>query len=498
MQNTFKTLLAACVFACGTLFAGNPLEPQKARVEKIGTEPVMTLVKNGEIGFEIVAGKTPSAQYAASIAAKQLGRVFGKQIPVLKAPTGKVPALLFGTVNPDIPDRDGFIIRTEGENVIIAGRDDPKGKPETISSGLSPEHGTVNAAFEFLERFAGIRFYFPGDIGTVAPKRTEWKLPAIDIYERPDWVHRDFYNDVYNGLGRAVTPEEFVYLRRSTMLIPSCHGLAFLGFPARFAKTHPEYFALKDDGTRFTGGIKGMSSSHGHLCFSSGIKDEIAKDAIAFLSGKPASSRGIVLNGKSYWSHSRYPAGVPYFDIMPNDSFYRCRCPECQKHFSQGPQATSNFIWNVFADIAGQVKASGVKGGVSTMAYEDYRMLPDLKIPENIEVKLALRGPWNENNPAALAKDMKVLDGWHRKLGRKVRLWVYPSKYAIDLPGIPYTAPRACASFCKRVAGKSGGAYFEAGSDRPAHNYLNFYVISRIAWNNGTDVESLLKGVPIN
>ena len=57
MQNTFKTLLAACVFACGTLFAGNPLEPQKARVEKIGTEPVITLVKNGETGFEIVAGK---------------------------------------------------------------------------------------------------------------------------------------------------------------------------------------------------------------------------------------------------------------------------------------------------------------------------------------------------------------------------------------------------------------------------------------------------------
>ena len=291
MKNSIYALLAACVFACGTLFAGNPLEPQKARVEKIGTEPIITLVRNGEIGFEIVTGKTPSAQYAASIAAKQLGRVFGKQISVLKTPTGKVPALLFGTVNPDIPDRDGFIIRTEGKNVIIAGRDDPKGKPETISSGLSPEHGTVNAAFEFLERFAGIRFYFPGDIGTVAPKRTEWKLPAIDIYEHPDWVHRDFYNDVYNGLGRAVTPEEFVYLRRSTMLIPSCHGLAFLGFPARFAETHPEYFALKDDGTRFTGGIKGMSSSHGHLCFSSGIKDEIAKDAIAFLSGKPASSR---------------------------------------------------------------------------------------------------------------------------------------------------------------------------------------------------------------
>ncbi len=493
MQKTFNALLAACVFACGTLFAGNPLEPQKARVEKIGTEPVMTLVKNGETGFEIVAGETPSARYAAGIAAKQLGRVFGKQIPILKAPTGKVPALLFGTVKPDIPDRDGFIIRTEGQNVIIAGRDDPKGKPETSGSGLSPEHGTVNAAFEFLERFAGIRFYFPGDIGTVAPKRTEWTLPQIDIYERPDWVHRDFYNDVYNGLGRSVTPEEMVYLRRSTMLIPSCHGLAFLGFPARFAKTHPEYFALKDDGTRFTDGIKGKSSSYGHLCFSSGIKDEIAKDAIAFLSGQPAASRGILLNGKSYWSPSRYPAGVPYFDIMPNDSFYRCRCAECRKHFSQGPKATSNFIWSFFIDIANQVKTSGVKGGVSTMAYEDYRLVPDQEIPENIEVKLALRGPWNENNPAVRAKDMEILDGWYRKLGRKLRLWVYPSKYAIDLPGIPYTAPRACASFCKRVAKQSGGGFFEAGSDRPAHNYLNFYVISKIAWNNGTDVESLLK-----
>ncbi len=489
----FYAVLTACMAGCGTLFAAGPLEPQKARIEKIGTESVMTLVKNGEIRFEIAAGNTPSARYAAAIASRQLGRVFGKSIPVLGMPSGKVPALLFGTVKPDIPDRDGFIIRTEGKNVIIAGRDDPKGNPEQTGSGLSPEHGTVNGALAFLERFAGVRFYFPGDIGTVAPKRTDWSLPAIDLYERPDWSQRDYYNDTYNGTGRSLTPEELVYLRRSTMLIPSCHGLAYLGFPERFSKTHPEYFALKDDGSRFICGGADNSGRYGHICLSSGIRNEIAADAIAFLSGKPASSRGIVLNGKSYWSPSRYPAGVPYFDIMPNDSFFRCRCAECQKHFSKGPQAASNFIWNAFSEIARKVRASGVKGGVSTMAYEDYRFVPDCDIPDNIEVKLALRGPWNENTPAARDADMKILDGWVKKLGRRVRLWTYPSKYSIDLPGIPYAAPRACASFCRRIASRTGGVFFEAGSERPAHNFLNFYVFSRMAWNNGTDIDRLLK-----
>ena len=117
------------------------------------------------------------------------------------------------------------------------------------SGAIQPEVGSLNGTYDFLERFAECRFFFPGEYGTVIPVKKELVLPELDISDRPDWLQRR----ILQGGSQAVMPKAFQkdfrrrfsrYMRTETLQIPNCHGLAFLDFVPRFAQTHPEYFAL--------------------------------------------------------------------------------------------------------------------------------------------------------------------------------------------------------------------------------------------------------------
>ena len=290
-------LLTLGVIASETEFQ---IEPRLPRKIQIGKENRIPLVKSGKVGFEIIASRTPVAEFAAKEAAAFLGKAVGTQIEVLEKPSkADIPHLIFGDaayakkcgIEASELDRDGFVIQTHGKDVLIFGRDEPASekKMTRISRiGLSPERGTLYGTYSFLERFAGIRFYFPGDAGTIVPHITEWSLPEIDIYDRPDCTQRIFHDTgipaYMNRSGLAtflpdgITPELYwlhhVRLRLGTMCVPSGHGLAYLGYVQRFAKSHPEYFALKTDGSRFCDpNAPGVwYNKMGHLCFSSEIK----------------------------------------------------------------------------------------------------------------------------------------------------------------------------------------------------------------------------------
>ena len=63
---------------------------------------------------------------------------------------------------------DGFEIRQEGADIIIAGNDDLA--PAKPDAWFVPSHGTFFGALEFLERFVGARWLLPGDLGLDVPR----------------------------------------------------------------------------------------------------------------------------------------------------------------------------------------------------------------------------------------------------------------------------------------------------------------------------------------
>ena len=323
--------LAAALLTGAALYGADDYrffrEPQSPRRILIGKEKTAVLFDKGKVNFEIVPGKTAVARFAASELAKQLSRVLGVKIAPVPRASGKVPALIVGDadsakklgLDPAKLDRDGFFIRSAGRDVIIIGDDDPKADP--VRHGYF-RRGTLFGVYDFLERFAGVRYYVPGDMGTVAPRVARWALPQIDITDRPDSQYRQIYavysgpketrsGYLYPGFDERTHYRDREYqLRLLTHGMHSTHGLAYLGLKERFAKTHPEYFALSEDNRRYNGTdvSRCPSDSKGQICFSQeGLKQEIVKDGIALLTGKGAKSRGAVdARGVPFTSMTKY------------------------------------------------------------------------------------------------------------------------------------------------------------------------------------------------
>ena len=510
MKKSLLFLAAVCfltsvsqLFAQANAQRFNP-KAVSPRFFKTDSKVKLTIAAQGKALCEVVVpGNNRNTVFAGQQLSEYLSAIIGSKVNVVPKASGKVPAFILGAPGAKLAgcdlkklDRDGYIIKTVGNNIIIAGTDD-KSAMLSKTAGFN-ERGTLYGVYEFLERFAGVRFYFPGEIGTIVPQKKDWVLPGIDIADRPDNQHRTTYcvglKELGNGklnfyddkIANDVQRLSAFQIRTSTLNLPNCHGLAELFLVQRFAKSNPEFFALRENGKRHDGSVVTRGSDvDGQLCFANeGLKEVIFQDAKAFLTGKPASSRGI-----HHWVRSRH--SLPFFNIMPNDSNFPCKCPPCNKAYTAGPQASSDFIWKFKTDIARKLQQEKVPGYCTMMAYSNYRDIPKVDIPSNVIVMLALTGPWNELNPSQ-PNFYQLLKEWNKKLNAKTYLWTYTTKCGNLIADIPGFTPRAVGSFFKKTAPWSFGAFLESETDFWLFNFMNYYVFGKVMWDVNTDVDALI------
>lgn len=108
------------------------------------------------------------APETARLAAKELKRLIQRAMGIelaITSETTDAPAIRI--VSDGALPHDGFEIRVAGKDIIIKGNDDlAAAKPDTW---FLPSHGTLYGAMEFLERFVGVRWLFPGELGEDVP-----------------------------------------------------------------------------------------------------------------------------------------------------------------------------------------------------------------------------------------------------------------------------------------------------------------------------------------
>lgn len=500
-----KNFVLLVVFASAALLPGAPLrsdqDPKLPRKISVSKKNVMVLDKYTHI---VLPPKSkPTAKFAASELAKFLGKVFNSKIAIVPAPLKKGVAIVVGEniysqklgIDTRKFDRDGFAIKSGKNMIAIAGRDSSRENPAQLR-GHYFEHATLFGAYDFLERFAGVRFYFPGKYGEVVPRKDKISVGTIDIYDRPDHFQRRAYDagsawyDKETAAGGVVLQG---YRRRcQTFYIPCCHSLEHSGYFRRFAKTHPEYFAKDPNGKIYPADHWSVGSG----CYlSEGYRNEIYLDALSFFKGEPPSKRGI-LRGSD-----RHPkpgfgwdpvVGQPgFFSIMPGDHHRRCLCDKCKVYMAK--HGENEYVWDMILDVARRILNSGVKGKITAMAYARYTEPPKQVVPESMEIMVATTGPWAERNaPMRKMGDERVL-AWTRKLNRKVWLWNYPHKLGSNAnPGIPQMAPRTVGKYYKRLGPYTFGAFYECESDKWIFNYLNTYIFFKHAWNNSVDIDTLV------
>ncbi len=504
------TVVLLCVLL-GKSVGAEEAKPVHGVHQRLTGEP-LAIVEKGEARAEIVVANTSLiVAFAAEELRAFIAKATGVEVPIVQRRTDGKTAIILG----DCPEakaagidvaklpRDGFQMKSAGGALFIAGMDSPAADPKKALAssiwGQLYERGTLFGVYDFLERFVGVRFYFPGEMGTVVSRATSLSVPVAEITEAPDFLRRSVscYEGKWYGdpAGEMAGKNIAMYrLRTQTEYIPNCHGLSRLGLPARYAKEHPEYFALLSNGARdFDMSLPGH---HGHLCYTNkGFRDAIHDDAAAFLTGKSAESRGVVTKWGVCWDPSAFQPG--YFNIMPQDglcSVNYCRCPDCWKYYGEG--RAGDLLWDFVGSIATRLKNEGVPGFVTSMAYWPYQAVPEAPLPDNLLVMLACSGPWLEGvNADARTRLDALVAAWNAKIApHRIWMWNYVSKYGpLSIVGLPNSTPRAVGAFYRHYAPSIDGAFMESGAEEYLFTYLNFYVFFKVAWDSSTDVERLLK-----
>ena len=449
-----------------------------------------------------------NAPYATRLAAEELNfflkGVLGAALPVVERKTEGKTAIALGASDCGHAGRaplpDGYVVeavRRVGDNapyqgvVRIFGDDDdvPVRSNDALvvaediakTAALPDEapwqpcfrRGTLFGVYAFLERFAGVRMYFPGELGTCIPKAERIIVPEGRYEDAPAFsVRRYGYDDgpvpetVLAGLDETSFKRLNWYrLRMETHHLRCCHG----------AKTH---------------------------CLSPETWDAIFTNACAILSTKISNFQQPTINNQQP-SATCQPPTTNYqlvFDAMPKDGFTwlrHCHCDWCEKNIPFSKTDTgfaSDIVWRRTAELANRLKAKFPDARVSQMSYIPYARIPTNEIPENVDVFVARRGPWAEGTEIG-TREKDEVRRWHDKLGRKVSLWNYPDQvdcWNLEMKDVPQLAPRAWAAYYRAVAPHVTGAFAESESDRWIYNYLNYYVFSRLCWNPDADVEAIL------
>ena len=255
---------------------------------------------------EIVVGANAPA--ATRLAAEELGfflkGVFGNPLPVVPARTPGKTAVVLGGKAPEGLGTDGFVVEAKDGAVSIVGEDGdaPDLDKTAFLADEAPwqtcfKRGTLFGVYDFLERHAGVRMYFPGELGTIIPKSERIEVPeGRRVVEPVFTVRRYGFDDgampkevlgaTKEGTEVAAKRLNWYRLRMETSHTPCCHGNRWCYLLERFHETHPEYFVLKPgkDGklVRDVSFPTKEDRHKGHLCHTSKVWDEIYEDAKAY------------------------------------------------------------------------------------------------------------------------------------------------------------------------------------------------------------------------
>lgn len=438
--------------------------------------------------------------------------------------------------------RDGYRVQTVGRRVYIAGVDDRTETSRvlfTVYDGPLPpkapqierhrafgdiawdfERGTLHGVYHLLE-LLGVRWFFPGPKGEVVPRSADLALPALNLREEPHFLLRIsgqviFPNPTYIKRG-VFDPEEYAELgwngrnqrlwtvrqRWSSQFMAFNHRPKRHQWSRRFAREHPEYFALQKDGTRALGLGKGERA---YLNYTNpGVFEETMRDIDAFCSGQPASVRGMQMS-ELFAPNNGWEPRASYrdtFSLLPNDGLRVDRSEASLPFIHEDmpfPHRHTDYVWQ-FVDRVARAAESKHPGTFFTcLAYQTYWEIPQCvsSLPDNVIVGIAaLSGAsrmCTSVNEDAYREFLDLVERWSRMSKAPMLFWHY-SLYRHNqgsLKGVPMLLPHHAGRVFRDLAKHGRYLFMQNDFDNVMFEHINRYVYLRLMWNPQADVEALL------
>jgi len=244
----------------------------------------------------------------AAVVVEYVAKSTGVTLPVVDLATGPPPAdralVYLGrgayvdeTLGRELDrlDPSGYLIRAAGDrHLIIAG---------------PTSEGTEFGTFEFLERFVGVRWLMPTEVGDYVPERKDLIIPAhTNVQDEPAFMQ---------VVAVASMPTHQTWARRMRFWtrLNFHHNLVNLFPPTKYTKTHPEFFPILKAGDTQRHLPAGNTEDF-QPCFTApGIVDEAARNIIAYFDGNPR---------------------IRSYSLGVNDTNLYCQCENCRKEYLPG------------------------------------------------------------------------------------------------------------------------------------------------------------------
>ena len=428
---------------------------------------------------------TKKSAAQAKVLQDYLSKVFGKKYSLKLFKSGKhLPGIFVGIRQPGAAlkvdmERDFTVIHSEKDRVYIYGNDTGK---------LT---GTAYAVASFLEKHAGVRFLWPGELGTVAERRKPVSIKTgTDLYV-PPFKLRMTSSFTY-GM-RLLSAKDAADLHTWLLRMKSgrsiySHGSGFqhaffhLLPREKYGKDHPEYYSLVTP-SRWIGEPKPTVATRrndpsfggpAQLCTSNkDVRRIIAEKISAYKDGKIRS-------------------------ISPNDGFGFCECANClaqdgndSKRLRNNHLMVTNRMYDFAEDIAKQVYKRNPKAKVGMFAYSFYNGVPEQKVsfPPNMYLSYCYFIGFTRNKAEEDEINNKII-GLGKTGAQVVGREYWGCHYTMNYP---FSHSRKIDRNIKALLkANAAGIYGETGKCFAARA-SDYYILCKLSWEPSLKREALLK-----
>ncbi len=488
------------------------------QVKMIDGKGTVTLSDHGRTNLQIVIPAKEKSYYyknTAKMLQKYLEEATGAKFNIVRGSLKSGKGIFIGPCDDPVVKKafeqaqqlpeETLVVKVFEHGIMLLGNDQPNhaGHQPGRLYYSSPywSKGTFFAMVDFLQRMVGCRFYFPGELGTVIPdyKAQKVTIPVVEYTDKPAFQFRlsSYHNHGFTDNKSAGTGDSRVRNEWSAMMRLGGIGNQRTSHTDNdwnklFAKTHPEYFALREDGSRMIGIRPGLSVQR---CYSSegGFQAHLNEIDKYYKS-----------NGKDYTAFAS-PALTPdakYIRWWPNDGFRGCHCADCMK--LTDPKAPLNrrhsrLIWAYVTKLAKACKERWPDKKLLVPAYSSFRVIPDdIKVPDNVEIIPVLPGSGFSmaflKEPVCrklAADDVKRL----KKLNSgKVWMWMhYPHRPRIsNRIHVPYPVPHYMQEYIKNNQDVFSGFYLNGHPTTVlALDGVVLYLWFQLLWNPAIKVDAV-------
>ena len=501
----------------------------------------MTFAKDGKLDFAIVIDKDAEKRVERNKAEKaieksvkylkrEFGIVFGSEPAVVDEndveALGKFPYWLVvgdsktahaaGVYVSDLPDQ-GFAVKSFERGLVIAGRDSslvPGYNGLTRLDKLGSSMGTYYGAIDFVNRFLGVVYFFPGQYGTHRPKLRELVVSPVYYEDAPYFNHRGstyYYRAAMMGrnlehwerlMGKIEEEDKVVeYWRIGGGTKPQ--GGGHCPDPLWYGSIHTNelrtIFYTSPSG-KFWYHPKSYMANYFNVV-NLGFADLLIEDWKKVIDSDGAWNFG---GNRPIGGRQKLFFGVCDVMMTPKDMVGDPTVEELglmtEKDLALGgDRAFANVYARFHQYLARRAKELWPDSKVWLMPYYNCYYAstdPKWRLPDNVEIKFCARDfPLYMRDLKRVEKTVEMLRDWYVALGNRPAqcLWLYNSRNNLAARAL---APEFIADIpkvCGKYLGRDGGVSHDYdGAGDIWNHYYSAYVGVMSQWNPDFDVDAAI------